>query len=70
MRSGERERAHVFGGKPFRPPSLKKEAAVSLTQGFFFGVGPKTQGRKNSNSSNFSNKLKQNFPKTQKTGKF
>ena len=35
-------------------------------QGFFFAVGPKTQGEKNSNSRNFPEKLKQFFLKTQK----
>ena len=33
------------------------------TSGFFLGVGPKTQGPKNSNSRNFSRKLKHFFSK-------
>ena len=43
---------------------------MNTTPGFFLGVGPKTQGPKNSNSRNFSRKLKHFFQKkTQETGK-
>ena len=42
----------------------------TIIPGFFFRCRPKTQGQKNSNSRNFSEKLKEIFPKTHKFGNF
>ena len=47
-----------------------KDFEVEVEQAYFFAVRPKTQGEKNSNSSNFSLKLKQYFQKNSRNRKF
>ena len=48
---------------------LLKQGFLTIIQGFFLGVGPKTQGPKNSNSRNFSRKLKHFFQKNSRNRK-
>ena len=63
------KQARSFSTATQTTPCFGTTNQVLLSQGFFLGVDPKTQGPKNSNSRNFSRKLKQIFRKNSRNRK-